>query len=55
MSITVSLDEVKEFVTSKLFLTFLVDHTSSFETAVFILQTILDKIDSEKEKMKENE
>lgn len=42
--ITINLDEVKEFVENPSFHMYLLENTPSFETAAFILQTLLDKV-----------
>lgn len=45
MNIDVDLKNVREFVTSEKFTTFLTSNTTDFGTAAFILQTVLDKLD----------
>ena len=49
MHCTCDLDNTKEFVKSNKFTEFLLNNTTDFGTAAFILQTLLDKI-SELEK-----
>ena len=45
MNIDVDINNVKEFVSSDEFCSFLVNKTTEFGTAAFVLQTLLDKID----------
>ena len=45
MEIEVDIKEVKEFILSNSFKDFLMSKTTDFTIAVFILQTLLDKID----------
>lgn len=52
MEINCNLDNIKEFVNSEKFANFLVNNTTDFGTAAFILQTLFEKID-EIEKGKE--
>lgn len=42
---TVDLKEVKNFVESDKFIQFLLNNTTDFAVAAFILQTVLEKID----------
>ena len=49
MNCICDLDNVKEFVKSDKFTQFLLNNTTNFGTATFVLQTLLDKI-SELEK-----
>lgn len=49
MHCTCDLDNVKKFVKSDKFTEFLLNNTTNFGTAAFVLQTLLDKI-SELEK-----
>lgn len=50
MEINCNLDNIKEFVNSDKFTSFLVNNTTDIGTAAFILQTLLDKIDEMGEK-----
>lgn len=45
MEITLDLDEIREYVTSDKFKQFLTNSTTSFGISVFVLQTLLDKLD----------
>lgn len=44
MEIEVDIREVRDFVENKKFHEFLIDNTSDFAIAAFILQTLLDKV-----------
>ena len=44
MEIEVDIREVRNFVEQKKFHEFLIDNTTDFSIAAFILQTLLDKI-----------
>lgn len=52
MEINCNLNDIKKFVNSEKFANFLVNNTTGFGTAAFILQTLFEKID-EIEKGKE--
>lgn len=43
--VSVDLEEVREFIESQKFLQFLLNNTTDFATAGFILQTLLDKLE----------
>ena len=45
MHIEIDLENIREFVESENFSEFLVNNTTDFGTAAFILQTLLEKID----------
>lgn len=45
MEIAIDLIDVENFITSDNFTQFLLSNTTDLGTAVFILQTLLDKID----------
>lgn len=45
MEIDVNLKEVEEFVTSDDFIQFILNNTTQFGTAAFILQTVTEKLD----------
>lgn len=45
MEATVNINDVKQFVNSPKFSKFLINNTTKFETACFVLQTLLDKIE----------
>ena len=45
METMVNLDNVEEFITSDKFANFILNNTTDFGTAAFILQVVLDKID----------
>ena len=45
MEITVDIKSVEQFVLSEKFRNFLVNNTTEFSTALFVLQTLMDKID----------
>lgn len=45
MNIDIDLKNVREFVTSEKFTTFLTSNTTDFGTAAFILQTVLHELD----------
>lgn len=46
LEVTVDLDEVKSFIESPDFHQYLLAHTPSFETAAFVLQALLDAVES---------
>lgn len=48
----VDLEEVKDFVKSEVFTNFLMDNTTNFTVAAYILQTLLNNIESDMEKIK---
>lgn len=48
MKKTVDLEAVNRFVTSKEFTNFLLENTTDFEIAAFILQTLLDVTEGDK-------
>ena len=52
MEISVDLNEVKEFVNSDSFTGYLVDNTTDITLTMYILQTLLTKINEDMEKMK---
>ena len=39
------LNDIKEFVSSDKFANFLINNTTNFGTAIFVLQTLIEKID----------
>ena len=45
MEISINLEDVKEFVESLEFANFLLENTTEFSTAAFILQILLEKIE----------
>lgn len=45
MEIEVDLEEVEEFITDDNFIQFILNNTTQFGTASFILQTLTEKID----------
>lgn len=45
MEIELNIEEVEEFVTSDEFIQFIINNTTQFGTAAFILQTLTEKID----------
>lgn len=45
MVVKIDIDNVEAFVTSDKFRDFLLNNTTDFGTAAFVLQTLLDKID----------
>lgn len=45
MEINCNLDNIKEFVSSDKFTSFLVNNTTDIGTAAFVLQTLLDRIE----------
>ena len=45
MEMTVNPDEVREFVESPTFTQFLLNNTTDFSVAAFILQAVLDRLD----------
>lgn len=53
MKISVDLNEAKEFVTSDSFAGYLVDNTTDLTIAMYILQTLLTKIDEDMEKIED--
>ena len=53
MEVSVDIEEVQKFVMSDEFRNFLLDNTSDFGVAAFILQTLLESIDKAKENIKE--
>ena len=44
MEVSVDINNVKEFILSDNFRDFLVDNTTQFATAAFVLQTLLEKV-----------
>ena len=50
MECEVELEEVKAFITSEAFTGFLLDNTTDFSIAAYILQTLLNQIDKDMEK-----
>lgn len=44
-TVSVDLEDVREFVEGQKFLQFLLNNTTDFTTAGFILQTLLDKLE----------
>lgn len=40
-------DEVREFVESEKFIQFLLNNTTDFSVAAFVLQAVLDRLDAE--------
>lgn len=49
MEVSVDIENVEEFITSDKFRDFLLNNTTDFGTAAFILQTLLDAINDLKE------
>ena len=45
MEIELDLKEIEEFVTSDNFIQFIINNTTQFGTAAFILQTLTEKLD----------
>ena len=50
-TMTIDLDEVKEFVTSEAFIDFLVNNTPDLGIAAFVLQTVTEKVDECKKEL----
>lgn len=48
---TVNLTEIKKFVESKKFTQFLLNNTTDFSVAAFVLQALLDRIEAEEKKL----
>ena len=44
LDMSVNLEKIKEFVESDKFIQFLLNNTTDFSIAAFVLQTLLDKI-----------
>lgn len=55
MDISVDIEDVEQFIISDKFRDFLLNNTSEFGTAAFILQSLLNAVDDMKEHMKETE
>lgn len=55
MEISVDIEDVEEFVISDKFRDFLLENTTDFGTAAFILQALLEAIDDAKNKLKETD
>ena len=53
MEISVDLKQVKEFVLSDSFTSYLVGETTDITIAIYIIQTLLDSIDKDMESMKD--
>ena len=53
MEISVDINDVEEFIISDKFRDFLLENTTDFGVAAFILQTLLEATDKAKESMKE--
>ena len=51
-TMSVDLSDVEDFVTSEQFTQFLLNNTTEFSTAAFILQVLLDKIEECREEVK---
>ena len=45
MELSVDINDIEEFVKSDKFSQFLLNNTTEFSTAAFVLQTLFDKID----------
>ena len=55
MEISVDIEDVEEFVISDKFRDFLLENTTDFGTAAFILQSLLEAIDDAKNKLEETD
>lgn len=53
MEVSVNIEDVEKFVTSKKFTNFLLENTTDFGVAAFIMQSLLDVIEDAKREMKE--
>lgn len=52
MEMSVNLNDVKNFIESDKFIQFMLNNTTDFATAAFVLQTLLEKVDElEKEEI----
>ena len=49
MEVSVDLENVEQFITSDKFTKFLIENTTEFSTAAFVLQTLLDRVEELKE------
>lgn len=49
MECEVNLEEVKAFITGEAFTSFLLDNTTDFSIAAYVLQTLLNNIDKDME------
>ena len=49
MEVSVDIEEVEQFVMSEKFSDFLLNNTTDFGVAAFVLQTLIDKINELKE------
>lgn len=49
--LTIDLEEVKEYIESNKFTRFLLDTSPSFETAAFVLQSLLNAVDDAKQSL----
>ena len=52
---TIDLDEVKDFIESNKFTRFLLDTAPSFETAAFVLQSLLNAVEEAKQSLDKEE
>lgn len=53
MEVSVDIKEVEEFITNEKFTKFLLENTTDFGVAAFILQSLLSAVEEAKESMKE--
>lgn len=53
MEVSVDINEVESFITNEKFTNFLLENTTDFGVAAFILQSLLSTIEEAKESMKE--
>lgn len=53
--LTIDLEEVKEYIESNKFTRFLLDTAPSFETAAFVLQSLLNAVDDAKQSLDKEE
>lgn len=54
-TVSVDLDEVQEFIESEKFIQFLLNNTTNLSIALFIVQTVNDKIEELKKLNKESD
>lgn len=52
MEIELDIEKIEEFITSDNFIQFIINNTTQFDTAAFILQTLTEKLNEIKQENK---
>jgi hypothetical protein len=55
MEVSVDINDVEKFITSDKFTEFLLNNTTDFATAAFVLQSLLEAVDVAKEELSKGE